>query len=45
MPSLTRTYKRVDAHTLAERNASVRVLEKVGMKFMGAVDDPDVGEV
>ncbi|MCA1703613.1 MAG: GNAT family N-acetyltransferase [Actinobacteria bacterium] len=37
--------KRVDAHTLAERNASVRVLEKVGMKFMGAVDDPDVGEV
>jgi ribosomal-protein-alanine N-acetyltransferase len=37
--------ERVDAHTLAERNASVRVLEKVGMDFVGAVDDPDDGEV
>jgi RimJ/RimL family protein N-acetyltransferase len=37
--------KRVDAHTLAERNASTRVLEKVGMKFRGAVNDPDHGEV
>jgi ribosomal-protein-alanine N-acetyltransferase len=37
--------KRVDAHTLAERNASTRVLEKLGMKFMGAVNDPHVGEV
>ena len=37
--------KRVDAHTLAERNASVRVLEKAGMEFMGAVNDPDIGEV
>lgn len=37
--------KRVDAHTLAERNASARVLENVGMRFMGAENDPDVGEV
>jgi [ribosomal protein S5]-alanine N-acetyltransferase len=37
--------KRIDAHTLAERNASTRVLEKVGMEFVGAVDDPDLGEV
>jgi ribosomal-protein-alanine N-acetyltransferase len=37
--------KRVDAHTLAERNVSVRVLEKVGMDFMGAVDDTDNGEI
>ena len=37
--------KKVDAHTLAERNASVRVLEKAGMNFMEAVEDPDVGEI
>ena len=37
--------KRVVAHTLPERNASTRVLEKVGMKFVGAVEDPDDGEV
>jgi [ribosomal protein S5]-alanine N-acetyltransferase len=37
--------KRVDAHTLAERNASVRVLEKAGMRFAGAVPDPDLGQV
>lgn len=37
--------KRVDAHTLAERNASVRVLEKVGMSFAGTTHDSDVGEV
>ncbi len=37
--------KRVDAHTLPERNGSVRVLEKVGMKYIGTVVDPDDGEV
>ena len=37
--------KRVDAHTLAEPNVSTKVLEKVGMKFMGTVDNPDRGEV
>jgi ribosomal-protein-alanine N-acetyltransferase len=37
--------KRVDAHTLAQRNASTRVLEKVGMRFVRTVNDPDVGEV
>lgn len=36
--------KRVDAHTLTERNASTRVLEKAGMKFMGAVKGPGDGE-
>lgn len=37
--------EKVDAHTLAERNASVRVLEKSGMEFAGAVADRDLGEV
>jgi [ribosomal protein S5]-alanine N-acetyltransferase len=37
--------KRVQAHTLAERNASTRVLERVGMKHVGTVHDPDDGEV
>jgi [ribosomal protein S5]-alanine N-acetyltransferase len=35
----------VDAHTLAEVNASTKVLEKVGMKHVGPAHDPDVGEV
>ena len=37
--------KRVDAHTLAERNASTRVLEKVGMRHIGTVHDPEDGEI
>ena len=37
--------RRVDAHTLAEHNASTRVLEKVGMKNVGTAHDSDVGEV
>jgi [ribosomal protein S5]-alanine N-acetyltransferase len=37
--------KFVDAHTLAEPNASTRVLEKIGMKRAGTAQDPDVGEV
>lgn len=37
--------RRVDAHTLPEKNASTGVLEKAGMKFMGTVNDPDDGEV
>jgi ribosomal-protein-alanine N-acetyltransferase len=37
--------KMVDAHTLAEPNPSTRVLQKVGMRFMGAVADPEQGEV
>lgn len=36
---------RVDAHTLPTKNASTGVLERVGMKFVGAVNDPDDGEV
>lgn len=39
------TIQMVDAHTLAERNASTRVLEKVGMKLVGTAHDPDAGEV
>ncbi len=37
--------RRVEAHTLAEHNASTRVLEKVGMANVGIAHDPDVGEV
>ena len=35
----------VIAHTLAQRNASNRVLQKVGMQFMAEVEDPDEGKV
>ena len=34
---------RVIAHTLPEKNASTRVLEKVAMSFVGEVIDPDDG--
>jgi len=37
--------RRVEAHTLAEHNASTRVLEKVGMANVGIAHDRDVGEV
>lgn len=37
--------QRVIAHTLPERNASTRVLEKVGVRFVGEVIDPDDGRV
>lgn len=37
--------KRVDAHTLAEKNASTGVLAKVGMQFVESVEDPKDGEV
>lgn len=39
------TIKKVQAHTLAERNASTRVLERVGMRHIGTAQDPDDGEV
>lgn len=35
----------VRAHTLPERNASTRVLEKCGYRFVAPVDDPDDGPV
>jgi RimJ/RimL family protein N-acetyltransferase len=36
----------VQAHTLPDGRASINVLKKLGMKFMGAViDDPEDGEV
>jgi [ribosomal protein S5]-alanine N-acetyltransferase len=37
--------RRVEAHTLAEHNASTRVLEKVGMKNTGTIHDPDDGDI
>ena len=37
--------KVVQAHTLKHGIASIRVLEKLGMKFVGTVQDPDEGEV
>lgn len=37
--------RRVEAHTLPEKNASTGVLEKVGMKFVEAVHHPQDGEV
>jgi RimJ/RimL family protein N-acetyltransferase len=36
---------RVDAHTLPEQNPSTGVLEKVGMKYLGTVHDPDDGDI
>jgi [ribosomal protein S5]-alanine N-acetyltransferase len=35
----------VIAHTLAQRNASNRVLQKVGMQFIAEADDPEEGKV
>lgn len=35
----------VMAHTLAEKNASNRVLQKVGMKFIAEVDDSEEGKI
>ncbi len=37
--------KSVDAHTLAVTNPSTKVLEKLGMKKKGVLNDPDHGEV
>jgi RimJ/RimL family protein N-acetyltransferase len=37
--------KRVRAHTLPERNASVRILEKLGFRWEGEVQDPEDGPV
>jgi len=37
--------KRVIAHTLAEVNASTRVLERAAMSFVGEVIDPDDARV
>lgn len=37
--------RRVVAHTLPQRNASTRVLEKAGMQYVGEVEDPEDGWV
>jgi len=35
----------VQAHTLIDGSASINVLKKLGMKFIGSAQDPDEGEV
>jgi RimJ/RimL family protein N-acetyltransferase len=35
----------IRAHTLPERNASCRVLEKNGLAFVGEIEDPEDGRV
>jgi len=40
-----RRVRLVCAHTLPERNASARVLEKLGMSLAGVADDADAGVV
>ncbi len=37
--------RKVIAHTLPERNASTRVLEKAGLSLVGEVDDPEDGKI
>lgn len=37
--------KIVDAHTLAEANPSTRVLEKIGMRNVETISDPEDGEI
>jgi RimJ/RimL family protein N-acetyltransferase len=37
--------RKLIAHTRPERNASVRVLEKIGMSLVGEVDDPEDGRL
>lgn len=37
--------KLVDAHTLPKANASTKVLEKIGLRYMETVQDPEDGEI
>jgi ribosomal-protein-alanine N-acetyltransferase len=37
--------KRIIAHTAPEKNASTWILEKIGMQFVGEVNDPEDGLV
>lgn len=37
--------RQVDAHTLPEQNISTKILEKLGMKLIETVHDPDSGDV
>jgi RimJ/RimL family protein N-acetyltransferase len=37
--------KMVDAHTLAEENASTSVLRKIGMKWVEEIIDPEDGKI
>jgi RimJ/RimL family protein N-acetyltransferase len=41
----SRTVQKITAHTLPERNPSTRILEKIGMRWVGAIDDPEDGRI
>lgn len=41
----TGAVREVIAHTLPEHNASTRILEKVGLQWVGEAQDADVGKV
>jgi RimJ/RimL family protein N-acetyltransferase len=45
LASASQSVRRIIAHTMPERTASGRVLEKVGMRFDGEVIDPEDGRV
>ncbi len=45
LAAATGVVRLVRAHTLAERNASGRILEKLGFRFVGEVIDPEDGRV
>lgn len=45
LASRSTAVRRVVAHTLPAMNASTRVLEKIGMTFVGEVTDPQDGRV
>ena len=45
MASASPAVRCVIAHTLPQRNASARVLEKAGTHYVGKVDDPEDGRV
>jgi len=45
MARTSQEVQEVVAHTLPERNASTRVLEKIGMQCVGEVIDPEDGRV
>lgn len=45
LASTSAAVRQIVAHTLPETNASTRVLEKVGMRLVGEVNDPEDGRV
>jgi RimJ/RimL family protein N-acetyltransferase len=45
MPVVFRLARTIRAHTMPEQNASTRVLEKCGFRWLGEVVDPEDGAV